>query len=221
MITYCFQGGLTMSLAEKTCVEFVDVLASKAAVPGGGGAAALVGSIGMALGSMVCNLTIGKKKYAEFEPHVKEVLVKAGVLEKKLLKMIDDDAENFFPLSKAYGLPKATEEERKIKAETLEAATKQACSVPIAIVKSCYEAIKLHEALVDNCSILAISDVGVGVQCLRTAIISGQLNIIININFIKDEAYVAKVKSEVEPLVKEGIKIADEVYGKVVKILMK
>lgn len=210
-----------MSLAEKTCIEFIDVLASKAAVPGGGGAAALVGSIGMALGSMVCNLTIGKKKYAEFEPHVKEILERAKVLESELLKMIDEDAENFLPLSKAYGLPKATEEERKIKAETLEAATIQACSVPIAIVKSCYEAIKLHEDLVDKCSMLAISDVGVGVQCLRAAIISAELNVIININSIKDEAYVAKVKLTVEPLVEDGIKIADEVYGRVVKMLTK
>ncbi|MDI6605033.1 MAG: cyclodeaminase/cyclohydrolase family protein [Thermoanaerobacteraceae bacterium] len=210
-----------MSLAEKTCTGFVEVLASKAAVPGGGGAAALVGAIGTALGSMVCNLTIGKKKYAEYEPHVKDILKKAGVLEKELLKMIDDDAENFLPLSKAYGMSTATEEDKKIKEETLEKALKQACSVPVAIVKSCYEAIKLHEDLVDKCSKLAISDVGVGVQCLRAAIIGAHLNVIININSIKDTAYIEKVKSEVEPLVENGTKIADEVYDKVVKILTK
>jgi formiminotetrahydrofolate cyclodeaminase len=210
-----------MSLAEKTCTGFVEVLASKAAVPGGGGAAALVGAIGTALGSMVCNLTIGKKKYAEYEPHVKDILKKAGVLEKELLKMIDDDAENFLPLSKAYGMSTATEEDKKIKEETLEKALKQACSVPVAIVKACYEAIKLHEDLVDKCSKLAISDVGVGVQCLRAAIIGAHLNVIININSIKDTAYIEKVKSEVEPLVENGTKIADDVYDKVVKILTK
>ncbi|QSZ27261.1 cyclodeaminase/cyclohydrolase family protein [Aceticella autotrophica] len=210
-----------MSLAEKTCTGFVEVLASKAAVPGGGGAAALVGAIGTALGSMVCNLTIGKKKYAEYEPHVKDILKRAGVLEKELLKMIDDDAENFLPLSKAYGMSTATEEDKKIKEETLEKALKQACSVPVAIVKASYEAIKLHEDLVDKCSKLAISDVGVGVQCLRAAIIGAHLNVIININSIKDTAYIEKVKSEVEPLVENGTKIADEVYDKVVKILTK
>ena len=84
-----------MNISEKTCVEFVDVLASKAPVPGGGGAAALVGAIGMALGSMVCNLTIGKKKYAEYEESVKEILVQASELEKDLLAMIDKDAEGF------------------------------------------------------------------------------------------------------------------------------
>ena len=103
-----------MKISEKTCVEFVNLLASKSAVPGGGGAAALVGAIGMALGSMVCNLTIGKKKYAEYEDRVKEILVKAGEIEEKLLSMIDEDANNFLPLSKAYGLPTSTEEEKKI-----------------------------------------------------------------------------------------------------------
>ncbi len=90
-----------MKISEKTCVEFVNLLASKSAVPGGGGAAALVGAIGMALGSMVCNLTIGKKKYAEYEDSVKEILVKAGEIEEKLLSMIDEDANNFLPLFKS------------------------------------------------------------------------------------------------------------------------
>lgn len=204
-----------MKIAEKSCVEFVDVLASKSAVPGGGGAAALVGAVGMALGSMVCNLTIGKKKYAEYEESVKEILAKAGKIEKDLLEMIDKDAECFLPLSKAYGLPKSTEEEIKIKEETMENALKVACEVPINIVRVCFEAIKLHEDLVDKGSKLAISDVGVGVQCLRAAILSGQLNVVININSIKDEEYVNKVKNEVDELVQEGVRICDEVYAKV------
>lgn len=210
-----------MKISQKTCVEFVEVLASKAAVPGGGGAAALVGSIGMALGSMVCNLTIGKKKYAEHEESVKEILAKAGKIEEKLLNMIDEDAENFLPLSKAYGLPTSTEEEKKIKEETMENALKVACEVPINIVRVCYDAIKLHEDLVDKGSKLAISDVGVGVQCLRAAILSGQLNVVININSIKDQEYVNKVKTEVDSLVEEGVKICDQVYAKVEKALGK
>lgn len=210
-----------MKLADKTCTDFVEVLSSKAAVPGGGGAAALTGAIGMALGGMVCNLTIGKKKYAEYEEKIKGILNRAEELQAELLKMIDADAECFLPLSKAYGMPKDTEEEKKIKEETLERCLKDACGVPVAIVKQAYESIKLHEALVDNCSKLAISDVGVGVQCLRAAIIGAQLNVIININSIKDKNYVEKVRNETEPLVQEGIKIADETYEKVVKALSK
>ena len=210
-----------MGISEKTCIEFVDALASKSAVPGGGGAAALVGAIGMALGSMVCNLTIGKKKYAEYEESVKEILAKASEIEKKLLSMIDEDAKNFLPLSKAYGLPTSTEEEKKVKEETMENALKLACEVPINIVKVCFDAIKLHEDLVDKGSRLAISDVGVGVQCLRAAILSGQLNVVININSIKDMEYVEKVRNEVNHLVEEGVKICDEVYAKVETALVK
>ena len=210
-----------MKISEKSCVEFVEVLASKSAVPGGGGAAALVGAVGMALGSMVCNLTIGKKKYAEYEESVKEILTKAGKIENQLLNMIDQDAECFLPLSKAYGLPTSTEEEKKIKEETMEKALKLACEVPISIVRVCFDAIKLHEDLVDKGSKLAISDVGVGVQCLRAAILSGQLNVVININSIKDVEYVNKVKTEVDSLVQEGVKICDEVYAKVEKALGK
>ena len=195
-----------MKIAQKTCIEFVDVLASKEAVPGGGGAAALVGSIGMALGSMVCNLTIGKKKYAQHEDTIKDILEKANKIEKNLLDMIDKDAECFLPLSKAYGLPKSTSEEIKIKEETMENALKLACEVPIDIVKTCYEAILLHEELVDKGSKLALSDVGVGVQCLRAALLSGQLNVLININSIKDEEYVKNVRNEVDELVLKGLR---------------
>jgi len=210
-----------MKLADKTCTEFIEVLASKAAVPGGGGAAALTAAIGMALGSMVCNLTIGKKKYAEYEEKVVGILEKATKLQEELLKLIDADAECFLPLSKAYGMPKETDEEKKIKEETLERFLKDACEVPVAIVKKCFEAIKLHEDLVDNCSMLAISDIGVGVQCLRAAIYGAQLNVIINVNSIKDTEYVEKAKKETEPLVEAGVKLADEVYEKVVKALSK
>ncbi|MGL5642816.1 MAG: cyclodeaminase/cyclohydrolase family protein [Paraclostridium sp.] len=210
-----------MKIAQKTCIDFVDELASKSAVPGGGGAAALTGAIGIALGSMVCNLTIGKKKYAEHEESVKSILEKARELEKDLLNMIDEDAECFLPLSKAYGLPNSTEEEKKIKANTMESALKTACEVPIKIVKVCYESIKLHEDLVDKGSRLALSDVGVGIQCLRAAILSGQLNVVININSIKDEEYVKNVRDEVNRLVEDGVRICDDVYKKVLNELNK
>lgn len=210
-----------MKLIERNSIEFVEVLASKAAVPGGGGAAALVGAIGMALGSMVCNLTIGKKKYAEYDEIVKEALEKATKIQAELLHMVDADAENFLPLSKAYGIKANTEEEKKEKDKIMESALKTACSVPIEIVRTCYKAIKLHEDLVGKTSKLAISDIGVGVQCLRAALISGKLNVAININSIKDQEYVNKVREETDRLVCEGTKIADEVYSKVEQELCK
>ena len=208
-----------MKMIDGSCLEFTDKLASKAAVPGGGGAAALVGALGTALASMVVNLTLGKKKYAEFEEINKEIMAKALKIQEELLEMVDKDAENFLPLSKAYGLPKDTEEEKKYKEETLEKCLIVACGVPVDIVKKTYEAILLHEELVDKGSKLAISDVGVGVQCLRAGLISGWLNVLININMIKDEAYVAQINKEIRPLVAKGTKIADDVYAKVEEML--
>ena len=206
-------------IAQKSCIDFIEVLASKSAVPGGGGAAALAGAIGMALGSMVCNLTTGKKKYAQYEEAIQEILEKAAKLEEELLSMIDKDAEGFFPLSKAYGLPTTTEEEKQYKAETMEKCLKVACEVPMNIVRLCYDSIKLHEELVDKGSKLAISDVGCGVQCLRAAILSGQLNVIINVNSMKDREYAEKIEKECNQLVDDGVKICDEVYEKVLVAL--
>lgn len=206
-------------IAQKSCVDFIEVLASKAAVPGGGGAAALAGAIGMALGSMVCNLTTGKKKYAEYEEAIQDILSKASKLEEELLSMIDKDAEGFYPLSKAYGLPTSTEEEKKYKAETMEKCLKVACEVPMNIVRLCFDSIKLHEELVDKGSKLAISDVGCGVQCLRAAILSGQLNVIINVNSMTDREYAEKIEKECDQLVKDGVRICDEVYEKVLVAL--
>lgn len=202
-------------IAQKSCVDFIEALASKAAVPGGGGAAALAGAIGMALGSMVCNLTTGKKKYAQYEEAIQEILAKAAKLQEELLSMIDKDAEGFYPLSKAYGLPTSTEEEKQYKAEVMEKCLKTACEVPMNIVRLCYDSIKLHEDLVDKGSKLAISDVGCGVQCLRAAILSGQLNVIINVNSMKDREYAEKIEKECNQLVQDGVKICDEVYQKV------
>lgn len=206
-----------MKLSQKSSLEFTELLSSKAAVPGGGGAAALVGALGTALGGMVCNLTIGKKKYAEFEEEIKLILEDTTAIQDRFLDMIDEDAENFIPLSKAYGLPITTEEERKHKEEVMEESLKKACEVPIEIMRVAYKAIELHQRLVDKGSKLAISDVGVGVQCLRAALLSGELNVKININMIKDKSFVEKVNLEMQKLSQDGIKIADEVYIKVLE----
>lgn len=208
-----------MKMIHGSCVEFIDELASKRAVPGGGGAAALTGAIGTALASMVVNLTLGKKKYAEFEDANKEIMSKALKIQEELMEMVDLDAEHFLPLSKAYGLPKETEEEKKFKEETLEKCLIVACGVPVDIVVKSYEAIELHKELVNKGSKLAISDVGVGVQCLRAALISGWLNVLININSIKSEEFVTKINNEIKPLVAKGIAIADEVYAEVEAML--
>jgi len=199
-----------MTMSEKSCDYFLDVLASKAAIPGGGGAAAMGGAIGMALSNMVGNLTIGKKKYADVEEEVKALIEQGAKVIDELKTLVDKDAEVFEPLSKAYGLPKDTPEQAEHKAKTLEECSKLACSVPMEIVRKAYEGIKIHEGMGQIGTKIAISDVGCGVVFLKAALISGTLNVIININTIKDEQFVAETTAEMNRLLEDGSKIADE-----------
>ena len=205
-----------MSMVEKSCIDFIDVLASKSAVPGGGGAAALGGSIGMALSNMVGNLTVGKKKYADVEEEVKTLLDKGYKVSEELNKLVLKDAEVFEPLSKAYGMPKGTPEEAQLKKKTLEECCKTACSVPMEIMRRAYEGIKIHERMGEIGAMIAISDVGCGVAFMKAALISGQMNVIININSIEDPAFVEKTRKEMNELLEEGCQIAD----KTVKIVL-
>jgi formiminotetrahydrofolate cyclodeaminase len=201
-----------MSMMDKKGQEFLDDLASKKAVPGGGGAAAFGGAIGIALSNMVGNLTVGKKKYADVEDEVKELLKQGYAVQEELVALIDKDAEVFEPLSKAYGLPRDTEEQKKVRAETLERESKNACSVPMDIIRKAYEGIKIHRRMADIGTKIAISDVGCGVMFLKSALISGKLNVVINLNSIKDTEYVKSAGEEMDRLVEEGCRMADEAY---------
>ncbi|SRR6056297_505881 len=206
-----------MELTQKTCKEFAEILASKQAVPGGGGAAALTGALGVALASMVANFSKGKKKFISVEEKHKEILEKGEELRERLLALIDEDAKNFYPLSKAYGIKAITDEEKEAKQETLQSALKVACSAPIKMVEAIYQSILLHEELFDISSKIIISDVGVGAQCLKAALYGAQLNVIINLNAIKDDTYKDEIQEHIDELVNKGSKKADDIYQKVIE----
>lgn len=210
-----------MALREAACTEFVAQLSSKAPVPGGGGVAALAGALGTALGGMVCSLTTGKKKYAEYEEDIQRILAETNALQDRLLKLIDEDAENFYPLSQAYGMPKDTEEQRKVKEETLQKCFKTAILGPVEIMRVCHEAIALEEELTDKGSKLAISDVGCGVLLLKAAMQSAWLNVIVNLNCITDAAYCSELRGELVPMMEKDCAVCDSVYGRVVSMLEK
>ena len=208
-----------MSMLDRSCSEFIEVLASKAPVPGGGGAAAMGGAIGMALSNMVGNLTVGKKKYADVEGEVKELLVRGEAVILKLKQLVDKDAEVFEPLSKAYGLPKSTPEEEKFKAETMEKCCKEACSVPMEIMRATCDGIKIHKRMGEIGTMIAISDVGCGVVFLKSALIAASLNVVINLNILKDTAYVEATRKEMNALLAQGTALADETFDIVMKKL--
>ena len=204
-------------MIDMSCVDFVEVLASKEPVPGGGGASALVGSIGMALGSMVGNLTLGKKRYADVQDDIQEILKKADVLQKELLELVRKDAEVFEQLSKAYGLPSKTEEEKSEKDRVMEDALKLACSVPITIMEKAMDCINLHEELAEKGTSIAISDVGVGILFVKSALIGASLNVFINTNSMKDKAYAEQINAKADQLIRDGSKKADEIFDAVYK----
>lgn len=210
-----------MSMLDDSCTNFLSELASKAAVPGGGGAAALGGAIGMCLSNMVGNLTTGKKKYADVEGEVQELLKQGEAVIEQLKSLVDKDAEVFGPLSKAYGLPKDTPEQVKQKEETIEECSKVACSVPMEIMRNAYKGIKIHSRMGQIGSMLAISDVGCGVAFLKSALIAGSLNVIINLNTIKDPAFLENTRAEMNKLLADGSKLADETLDLVIAKLKK
>ena len=197
--------------SELTVNEFSQVLASKAPVPGGGGASAVVGALGSALGSMVGNLTTGKKKYAQFEEDIQRILKDAEKLRTELLVLADEDAKAFEPLSKAYSIPKDSPD----RDEVMEEALKTACKPPMDIVRTICQVIDLHEELCDKGSMLAISDVGVGVLCCRAALLGAALNVYINLGSMKDFEYAKALETEMEKLISEYTVKADTVYKKV------
>lgn len=202
-------------LTEKSCIEFAEVLASSEPVPGGGGASALVGALGISLGSMVGNLTLGRKKYLDVQEDIKIILEKAQLLQNELLYLVEKDAEVFEPLSKAYGLPKNTEEEVSTRDRIMEDALRLACSVPLEIMEKSMDTIILHEELAVKGTKLAISDVGVGVLFCKSALMGASLNVFINTKLMKDRKYADQINAKADELLKKGIERADKVYSDV------
>jgi len=204
-----------MGFSTSRCDEFVEVLASKAPVPGGGGASALVGAVGTALGNMVGSLTVGKKKYADVEEEMYALKEKASALQADFLRLIERDAEVFEPLAKAYGMPRETEEEKAEKARVMAIVLKDACSVPMEIMEKCCEALDLIVEFAAKGSALAISDAGVGAAFCKAALLGASLNVFINTKSMADKEYAAELNAKADAMLEKYTKIADEVFESV------
>ncbi|MFQ7874615.1 cyclodeaminase/cyclohydrolase family protein [Enterocloster sp.] len=199
--------------------EFLDVLSSKEPVPGGGGASALAGALGNALGQMVANLTIGKKKYALVEDEIKELAERMKGIQGQFTALADQDAKVFAPLAKCYSLPSGTEEEKAYKAEVMEARLLEASLVPMEIMEKAWEMLEIMDILADKGSRMAVSDVGVGVQFIRTALLGAVMNVYINTKSMKNREKAEEMNEKAERLSKEGTEAADRIYQKVLEQL--
>jgi len=184
------------AIRDLTCVQFVDLLASKQPVPGGGGASALCGAIGTALGHMVGSLTLGKKKYADVEDEIRSLIKRCDRLQEELLELADEDAKVFAPLAKAYGLPSQTEEEKQYKTQILEQCCRDACMVPLQIMRKCCDGITLAEVFAEKGSRLAVSDAGCAAAVLEGALKAASLNVFINTKSMQDREFAEKTNAQ-------------------------
>ena len=198
-------------MLEKKTTEFLEVLSSAEPVPGGGGASAAVGAFASALGMMVANLTVGKKKYADVEEEIIDIRGQLEVLREELVTLTDKDAEAFEPLSKAYGLPKDTQEQKEEKERVMEKALYEASIVPLQIMRTVSKVIGLLKILGEKGSRIAVSDVGVAVLFARAALEGASLNI--NTRLMKDREQAEKLNRESDELIQEARTLQEEIYA--------
>ena len=197
-----------MKMLEKPATQFLSELSSNAPVPGGGGASAAVGAFAAALGMMMTNLTIGKKKYADYEEEVKTVRDRLEGLRDHLIDLVDGDAVAFEPLSKAYSIPKDDPERDTI----MENALYEASVVPMGIMETVLAAAKELEVLVEKGSKLAVSDVGVGILFAQAAIEGASLNVYINTKSMKDRERAAALDAKADAIIAEGAALKARIY---------
>ena len=200
-----------MDFTQNTCRDFVTVLASSAPVPGGGGAAALVGAVGTALGNMVGSLTVGKKRYADVESEIIALKAKCDALQSELLDQVAEDAKGFEPLAKAYGIPKDDPDRERV----LEEATVSACQAPMRIMELCCEAIEAVAVFAEKGSRIAVSDAGCGAVILKAALQSASLNVFINTRSLKDRATADGLNAKANAMLDQYCAMADGIYDAV------
>jgi len=203
-----------MAKIKDTAVEpFLDALASQAATPGGGSAAAIIGAMGAALVSMVCNLTIGKKKYAEVEGEMKDVLAKSEALRLKLTGMIEDDVTAFDAVMAAYGMAKESDADKAAREKAIQAALKQATEVPLRCCHAAREVIDLAAIASDKGNLNVISDAGVAVLAAYAALRSAALNVFTNARMITDKIFAEAKLKELHVLLEGAESATEKAYG--------
>lgn len=200
-------------IEQQTVNEFLTALSSKRPTPGGGGASALAGALSGALGLMVGNLTVGKKKYADVEADVAAAMSRLEEARERMVRLAQEDGEVFAPLAAAYGLPAGTEEEKARKAQVMEENLLAASLVPLRIMELAVEVLSDLEELEKKGSVMAVSDVGVAVQFARTAVTGAVMNVYINTKSMKNREKAQEINDRAGKALEEGIRLADQVYN--------
>ena len=206
-------------LTDLTSKDFLTALASSAPAPGGGGGAAMAGALAAALASMVCNLTIGKEKFAAQECEVKALLQEAEQVRQTLLNLVEDDAAVFNSFMACYKLPKTTDAEKAARTAAIRKAAKQAAEVPLAIARASYKVLQLADRLVIIGNPGVITDGACSALLARAALRCAEYNVRINLGLTKDEAYNEQVAAELNKLLKTAEELEEQALAATDKAL--
>lgn len=204
---------MEQDILDTSVAQFLDALASGTPTPGGGGAAAIAGSMAAALVSMVCNLTIGRKRYADVADEMRELLDRAESLRAELQQLAEDDVAAFNRLSAAYKLPRVTEADTAIRRDAIQSSLKRATEVPLRTARAAVAVLPLCPPVAERGNQAAVSDVGVAALLAHAAVRSAVLNVDINLRTLEDQMYVNQVRTEVERLTAELSAEAEEIAG--------
>lgn len=204
-----------MMYVDKSCREFTEITASKAPVPGGGSVSALIGALGVALGTMVGCYTAGKKKYIDVEEEIKAAMNETEQIRKNLLGLVQADIDAFEPLSKLYAIKPETDEERNEHDRLMEETLNDACAIPIRIMQNCARAIELAKVYAQKGSTMMTSDAGASAIACKGALQAASLNVYINTGSMKNRENAQKLNNQCEELLNQYTVMADEVFDMV------
>lgn len=196
---------------------FINEVAAGTPTPGGGGAAAYCGALGSALSSMVGNLTVGKKRYADVEDEVRAHLEQLQAVREELLELVERDAQAFAPLADAFRLPKETQEQQTRRHEVIQVALIDAIEVPFSIMNACARVIELSDFLAYHGTRTAVSDVATGVSFAKGALKGAALNVYVNAAMLDDKTQARRYTDEADRLIEESGRRADEIYNYVLE----
>jgi formiminotetrahydrofolate cyclodeaminase len=191
--------------------DYIEEAASNAPTPGGGSVSALAAALGTTMASMAANFTVGKKKFADVEAQVKELLGELGAERAKLLDATQRDTEAYAGVGAAYGMPKGTDEEKAARKAAIQKALVGAMAPPLEALRSSVEALRATRGLLDIANPNLITDVGVAAILLEAAARGAQLNVAINLKSIKDDELVEKTRAEVATALEEARRLEREV----------
>ena len=189
-----------MALTKLTVQDFIEQLASASPTPGGGSASALAGATAAAMVEMAANLTVGREKFRDVEEEMRVVLARAGELRELMLNAVDEDTDAFDEVSAAYKMPKDSDTEKAARTEAIQAALKGATEVPLRVAKAAMETYQLGQVAIQKANPNVASDARVAMLLAEAARDGARANVDINLGMIKDEAFLARMRDELEAI---------------------